>query len=320
MSHGSTARSGAEYDGESAFVFAPSPLLTVTIETASDGGTELHVHAGGQGFWIARMAASLGMRVTLCGVFGGETGGILADLVRREGIDVRAIEVAGQNGAYVHNRHGGEREHIAEVSPAILNRHEVDDLFGASLAEGLKADVAILGGPHSDGVLPASTYTRLAGDLRALGIPVIADLSGATLTAALAGGLTVLKVSHEDLVADGRATSEDPDALIRTMTDLASEGADTVVVSRAGDPALALADNEVWEITAPPLSMVDHHGAGDSMTAGIAAALGAGLSVPEALQLGAAAGAVNVTRRGLATGQRELVDRLAREVRVERRS
>ena len=118
-----------------AFVFAPSPLLTVTIEAASDGGTELHVHAGGQGFWIARMAVSLGLKVTLCGVFGGETGAILHDIVKGEGIDVRAIETSGENGSYVHDRRGGEREHLADVTPAVLTRHEVDDLFGVSLTE-----------------------------------------------------------------------------------------------------------------------------------------------------------------------------------------
>lgn len=302
-----------------AFVFAPSPLLTVTIEAASDGGTELHVHAGGQGFWIARMAVSLGLKVTLCGVFGGETGAILHDIVKGEGIDVRAIETSGENGSYVHDRRGGDREHLADVTPAVLTRHEVDDLFGVSLTEGMKADVAILGGPHHDCALPADSYTRLAGDLQALGIPVVADLSGPTMTAALAGGLTLLKVSHEDLIEDGRAKSEKPAELIRAMRELESEGARTVVLSRAGDPAFALIDGEVWEVSAPSLTLVDHRGAGDSMTAGIAAALGQGNSVQEALRLGAAAGAANVTRRGLATAQRDLVHQLAEQVRVERR-
>ena len=30
--------------------FAPSPILTVTIETVADSDPEIHVHAGGQGF------------------------------------------------------------------------------------------------------------------------------------------------------------------------------------------------------------------------------------------------------------------------------
>jgi 1-phosphofructokinase len=302
----------------SAFVFAPSPLLTVTIEAAPDESTELHVHAGGQGVWIARMAATLGLDVTLCGVFGGETGGILQSLIEREGIKVRAISTAGENGSYVHDRRGGDRKPLAEVRPRVLSRHEVDDLFGGSLAEGITADVAVLGGPHENNVVPPEIYTRLVGDLRALKVPVVADLSGPTMTAALEGGLTVLKVSHEDLIEDGRAQSEKPEDLAEAMRALAAEGADHVVVSRAGDPAMALVDGDVWEVLIPPMNIVDHRGAGDSMTAGIAAALARGKSMNDALQFGAAAGAVNVTRRGLATGQPDLIAKMVENIRVRR--
>jgi 1-phosphofructokinase len=63
-------------------VFAPAPLLTVTIETGSGSGTdEIHLHAGGQGFWIARLVAELGVDVVLCGSFGGETGRVARALV-----------------------------------------------------------------------------------------------------------------------------------------------------------------------------------------------------------------------------------------------
>ena len=46
-------------------VFAPSPVLTVTIEAGPDR-PEVHLHPGGQGFWVARMAANLGAEVVLC--------------------------------------------------------------------------------------------------------------------------------------------------------------------------------------------------------------------------------------------------------------
>ena len=39
-------------------VLAPSPLLTITVEVEHDTREELHLHAGGQGLWVARMAAA----------------------------------------------------------------------------------------------------------------------------------------------------------------------------------------------------------------------------------------------------------------------
>lgn len=302
----------------SVFVFAPSPLLTVTVECAPDGSDELHVHAGGQGVWIARMAATLGADVTLCGVFGGETGRILRHLLEYEGISVRGIDTSGANGGYVHDRRGGEREEIAHVAPTVLTRHEVDDLFALSLESGLRSDVAVLGGAHSDTTVPPEMYGRLAGDLHAMGVPVVADLSGPQLTGVLTGNPTVLKVAHDDLMEDGRAASDDVPTLVKSMRKLAEEGAQNVVVSRAGDPALAMADDGLWEVTSPPLTSVDHRGAGDSMTAGIATALARGESLVDALRLGAAAGAMNITRRGLATGRRDLATRLVESVGVRR--
>src|SRR5690606_30991222 len=84
-------------------VFSPTPLLTVTVEAAPDGRPELHVHAGGQGFWVARMVARLGVPVTLCAPFGGDTGRLIKVLVADEGVRAAGPDVAGANGSYVHD-------------------------------------------------------------------------------------------------------------------------------------------------------------------------------------------------------------------------
>jgi 1-phosphofructokinase len=70
-------------------VFAPSPLLTITVEAGPDR-PEVHLHAGGQGFWVARLAATLGADVTLCCALGGEPGRVLRGLIEAEPIELRA--------------------------------------------------------------------------------------------------------------------------------------------------------------------------------------------------------------------------------------
>ena len=91
-------------DGPRVCVFAPSPILTVTIETVADDGVpEIHLHAGGQGVWIARLLAELDVHVVLCCALGGETGGVLRGLLDASGIELVAVD-GGRNGAYVHDR------------------------------------------------------------------------------------------------------------------------------------------------------------------------------------------------------------------------
>jgi 1-phosphofructokinase len=52
------------------------------------------------------------------------------------------------------------------------------------------------------------------------------------------------------------------------------------------------------------------------MTAGIAAGLAEGRPMLEAVRLGAAAGALNVTRRGLATGTADAIERFVKYVEI----
>lgn len=85
------------------------------------------------------------------------------------------------------------------------------------------------------------------------------------------------------------------------MRSLRSDGASAVIVSRAAEPALALIESEVLEIHVPPLEPADPRGAGDAMTAGVAASLARGEPLHNALRVGAACGALDVVRRGLGT-------------------
>jgi 1-phosphofructokinase len=306
---------------ERAFVFAPDPILTVTVEAGSEGD-EIHLHAGGQGFWIAQMIANLGVEVSLCGPFGGESGRVVHTLIDRDaGIRVRAIETVGSNGVYIHDRRDGERITVAETPPDPLGRHEIDDLYGAALLGGLESEVAVLPGPGpwETPVLPADIYCRLTTDLRANGKAVIADLSGKPLACALQGGITVLKVSHEELMEDGRVAEAGEEELVEAMCTLHREGADNVLITRAEDPALALVGGRIVTIRPPALQVVDHRGAGDSMTAGVAAGLAKGLDMLDALRLGAAAAGLNVTRRGLATGDRREIERMANHIELDER-
>jgi 1-phosphofructokinase len=296
-------------------VFAPSPILTVTVEQGP-AGAEVHFHAGGQGFWIARMAASLGARVRLCVSLGGESGQVLRALLEAEEIEVRAVRADGANAAYLHDRRSGERRTIVETESPGLRRHELDELYGIAATAGLESDAMLLTGPRNGRVLPASTYARLAGDLRANGRRVLADLSREPLREALRGGLDVLKLSEEELRAEGLASGRGRAEVEPGMRRLQESGAANVLLSRGPEPALALAGEHLLEVSGPRFTEVDAQGAGDSMFAALGVGVAAGLALEEALRLAAAAGALNVTRHGLGSGHVEEIERLRAQVRV----
>jgi 1-phosphofructokinase len=301
--------------GNAVMVFAPAPQLTVTIEKQNDRA-DLHVHAGGQGIWQTRMITSLGASVTLCAAVGGEVGAVLAPLLDTEGVTLRTVPRGSPSGWYVHDRRAGHREEIAEEPGAPLSRHEIDDLYSLALAEGLRAGLAVLSGPAHPSVVGPEVYRRLAGDLGANGCRVIADLSGEHLNAVLQAGVHLVKVSHEQLIEDGRAPDDSEEALVTALHRLRADGAEAVLVSRADRGALALIEDEAYEVGLPRLTPADTRGAGDSMTAGVAAVLARPGSLAEAIRTGVAAGALNVTRHGLGTGHVDAVAVLTERVRL----
>ena len=299
-------------------VFAPSPVLTVTLEDHDDDVADVHVHAGGQGLWQARMLRTLGAEVTVVAAFLGETGRVVRHLLDDEGIPVLGVEVAGHGAAYVHDRRSGERRSIAESAGDELTRHDVDELYTMALRAALAADATILSGTVVDETLPSDVYRRLAADLRTLGRTVVADLSGERLEAVLEGGVTLLKVSDEELERDGLTGADpDEDEVVRALHDLHARGADTVVVTRSHAPTLLLTDDRVLRVTVPQMQVVDTRGAGDSLAAAMTAVLARGGSVEEAVVTGTAAGALNVTRHGLGSGDAEAIAALEDRVALE---
>ena len=299
-------------------VFGPGPFVSITIERTVTGadGDEVHVHAAGQGVWVARAAARLDAHVELVTTSGGEHGRVLDVLLADEPFEVTAVAVSGEGACYVDDRRDGDRDRIATRHTDLLSRHELDDLYGRALTAGLSAEVAVLCGTGEAERLPADLYRRLATDLRANDVAVVADLSGSFAEAALRGGLDVLKINAEEAgeLAEGRAT--DRAALVDLARGLVARGADRVVLSRGEEPAYAVDRDSAFELVAPRLETADHRGAGDSMTAALAAGLAAGDQWETVLVRATAAGAANVTRHGLGTAWASEVEALEPRVRL----
>lgn len=291
-------------------VFDPTPVVTIVVESLA-GRPDIHLHAGGQGVWVTRMLLELGVEALLCAPIGGETGTVLAVLAREEGIELRAVPHAGACGAYIDDRRSGRREEFVSQPPTPLGRHVLDELYGLFLGECAGAAAAVLTGPREPGAVPADTYRRLSSDCRELGATTVADLSGDALAAALVGGLTVLKVGEDELQEHGRLESRATvEQLVAAAHVLHDDGAENVVISRGERPALVLIDGRLTWTRGPRLDPADHRGAGDSMTAGIAAGIAMGMPLGDAVRLGVAAGVVTVSRHGLATAGRQPIDSL----------
>jgi 1-phosphofructokinase family hexose kinase len=159
--------------------------------------------------------------------------------------------------------------------------------FG-ELAAG--AQVAILTGSLPDSA-PANLYHDLLG---AVNCPVLLDVRGPELLAALPRRPFLAKPNREELARTLAQDLSDDASLLQAMRKLNERGAEWVLVTSGARPAWVAHGGCCWRIEACPVTAVNPIGSGDCLAAGIAWGLTRGEAPLDAIRLGIAAAAENV--------------------------
>jgi 1-phosphofructokinase len=289
--------------------------LTITVEQRG-GGDDVHLHPGGQGVWVSRMAAELGAEPVLCGFAGGETGDVLQVLLAPLAGERRLVATTTRSGCYVVDRRDGERRVVGSALAEAPSRHELDDLLSVTTAAALGSRVLVVCNPYPGDLLPLDSYPLLTANARENGVPVIVDLSSPRLDAALEARPDIVKLNDWELAEYVAGPVDGLERRRAAAERLLAAGAGAVIVTRAAEPALVLRGDEAWELVPPRFSHGAREGCGDSMTGALAAALADGTPWERALVIAAAAGAANFLRHGLGSGSRAVVERLVEQVEL----
>lgn len=298
-------------------VFAPHPLLTVTLEAEGESQS-IHFHAGGQGVWVAGQVRCMGATPVLCGLVGGESGELLRSLLARTvGESVHLVPTASTSGCYVTDRRSGQRQVLALRLADPPSRHELDELVSLTCAHALACGWLAITNPMPAEALPLEVYGDLVADARAGGCRVLVDLSSPRLDSALHGKPNIVKLNDWELAEFVSGPVDTPKLLLAAARRLRERGANTVIVTRGQRPALVLHDEQTWQLTPPCFEHGHREGCGDAMTGALAGAWARGEHLERALVLGAAAGAANFLRHGLGHASREVVEQLAERVTLE---
>ena len=118
-------------------VFAPHPLLTVTLEREGADREGVHFDAGGQGVWVARTAAGLGAVPALCSFIGGESGELLRGLLDRLPGERCLVPTTTASGCYVTDRRSGKLEVLSMALSDPPWRGELDGALPRACSEAI---------------------------------------------------------------------------------------------------------------------------------------------------------------------------------------
>jgi D-beta-D-heptose 7-phosphate kinase/D-beta-D-heptose 1-phosphate adenosyltransferase len=273
---------------------APVPVVRVQSESFRLGGAAN----------VAANLRALGARAYLAGVMGDDAGaGVVADLVRSQGIDGSAILSVPKRPTTLKTRiiaHGQQvvrldREHAdaldADTRRALLARLQtlVPDLDGIVIAD------------YAKGVIDAPMMTGLRRALGKRSVPVAVDPQ--VKNTPLYRGLTIITPNHHEAgAAAGRKLVTEEDVLWAGRTLLKKLRLRAVLITR-GEKGMALFEQGGGVTLIPTVAreVYDVTGAGDTVIATLALALAAGASMPDAAAISNFAAGVVVGEVGTAT-------------------
>jgi len=277
-------------------VVTPNPAVDVTYGVADQTPGESHRvdsverRPGGKGINVARALAALGHDPVNVLPLGGGSGAWIAAELAALGLAASVTPIAGltRTCVAVTDRHGHPTVYN-EPGPVVAPA-EWRTLLADTARLLADAEMLVVSGSLPRGT-DATVITDLVAVAKTAGVPVLLDVSGASLTAAARAGADILKPNaHELLEATGASDLDAAIAAIRAL------GAALVVVSRGTDGLVAVDDHGHYSVPAVAGVAGNPTGAGDAATAGLAAALLDHAPITEALRQAAALGAAAVLR------------------------
>jgi 6-phosphofructokinase 2 len=282
---------------------AGASVLTVTLNPALDISLSVEQlvpdrklraagsrrEAGGGGVNVSRVLHRLDVPCVSLVVVGGAVGTELVARMRTEGLEVVDVpNDADTRESFAITESATARQYrISVPGPTVNDIERVRDQILLALGS---ARIVVLSGS----VPPGIPEDFLGSTIEALptGTTTIVDTSGSALAWVARHSDAIIKPSQRELaelVGWDPATPEQIEDAVREVIGLGQLRA--VIASRGPSGALlATREGSLRWFRPPAVRPVSTVGAGDSMVAGIAAALAAGQELDDAVRLGVAAG------------------------------
>ena len=268
--------------------------------------------AGGAGN-VLRNLSALGVAARIVAVIGDDgAGSELRALIEAEtGAQAGLFRAKGRETTIKTRYIAGsqqllraDRETTTDIEPAIAEK------IVAAVAAALSETDAIVLSDYGKGVLTPAVTARIIEAARQAGKPVVVDPKGPDMSHYR--GASVVTPNRTELAeASGLAVSDDAEITAAAEKLIAGCGIEAVLVTRAKDGMTLVTNAGAEHFDAMKREVFDVSGAGDTVVATLAAAIGAGVGLAAAAGIANAAAGVVVGKVGTAVVETsELIDAL----------
>ena len=273
-----------------------------------------NVYPGGKGINVSRILKTLGYDNIATGFISDFTGNFIIKSLTD--LDVKSDFIKLDNGfTRINIKIKSNEETEINGSGPDISEEKLHELFN-KLSKLEEDDILVLAGSIPN-TLKEDLYEKIMEHVKQSNVKVVVDATKNLLLNVLKYNPFLIKPNNHELEEMFDAKLENVEDIITYGKKLQEMGARNVLVSRGKDGALLITENnEVFVSNVPKGEVINSVGAGDSMVAGFISAYINTNSYEEALKLGAASGSATAFSSDLAN--RELIDKLTNEIKVER--
>ncbi|WP_291649391.1 1-phosphofructokinase [Clostridium sp.] len=260
------------------------------------------VYAGGKGINVSIVLKNLDVENVALGYIAGFTGDEIEHKVKAFGCNTDFIKLDNGMSRINVKLKSNEESEINGQGPSISDK-DLEELY--EKLELLKAgDILVLAG-SIPATLPKNIYELIMERLSNRGIKFIVDATGELLLNVLKYKPFLIKPNHHELAELFNTTIENEEDIVSYAKKLREMGAKNVLISRAGDGAIFVTENdEIIKSDVPKGKLINSVGAGDSMVGGFIAGYIKNNRLEEAFKMGVATGSASAFSEGLATKEK----------------
>ena len=254
--------------------------------------------SGGKGINVSIVLKNLGFNNVALGFVAGFTGEEIENGTKKLGITTDFIHLKEGLSRINVKLKANEETEVNGTGP-IISENELNALYG-KLENLKKDDILVLAGSVPN-TLPQDIYEKIMEMLQDKGIKIVVDATKDLLLNVLKYKPFLIKPNNHELSEIFGVEIKTEQEIIDYAKKLQDKGARNVLVSRAGDGAILIAENgDIYKSPAPKGKVVNSVGAGDSMVAGFIAGYLKNNSYEEAFKTGVASGSASAFSKYLA--------------------
>ena len=273
---------------------------------------------GGKGINVSRVLKELGGETVAYGFIGGHAGDDIRNLLKEDGVhtDFTHIRAEVRSNFIITDLKTHRQTRISAPGPQV-SPGELKKLVDKITTLKPRPQYIVLAGSVPPGV-PYYIYRELIEKLKSQGIRTVLDAADMWLIEGLHARPDIIKPNvREAQTMLGVELKTEEDVIYGVKT-IVSSGVGIAAISRGREGMIIADKNTVLKVVPPNVTVMSTVGAGDSTVAGLVLKLSQGGSLEDASRLAVAAGTAATLTSGTELCHKQDVERLLRQVTVER--